>query len=50
MNGQDLILTVKGAITYAKTGYPIGFFNLIKSDGIFQSEEEIRAYVDKTEI
>ena len=37
----------KGAITYAKTGYPIGFFNLIKSDGIFQSEEEIRAYVDK---
>lgn len=37
----------KGAITYAKRGYPIGFFNLIKTDGIFQSQEEINSYVDK---
>ena len=37
----------KGTITYAKTGHSIGFFNLIKSDGIFQSQEEIQAYVDK---
>lgn len=37
----------KGAITYAKTGFPIGYFNIIKTDGIFQSEEEIKAYVDK---
>ena len=37
----------KGAVTYAKTGYPIGYFNVIKTDGIFQSQEEIDAYVDK---
>lgn len=37
----------KGAITYAKTGHSIGFFNLIKTDGIFQSEEEIQNYVDQ---
>lgn len=37
----------KGAITYAKTGHPIGYFNLIKTDGIFQSMDEINAYVDK---
>lgn len=36
----------KGAITYAKTGFPIGYFNIIKTDGIFQSEEEIKAYVN----
>ena len=41
----------KGTITYAKTGYPIGYFNLIKTDGIFQSEAEIKAYVnDKGEM
>ena len=37
----------KGAITYAKTGYPIGYFNIIKTDGIFQTQEEINAYVNK---
>lgn len=37
----------KGAITYAKTGFPIGYYNIIKTDGIFQSEEEIKAYVSK---
>ena len=37
----------KGAITYAKTGHAIGFFNLIKTDGIFQSKEEVEAYVSK---
>lgn len=37
----------KGAITYAMVGKPIGFFNLIKSDGVFQSKEEVQAYVNK---
>ena len=37
----------KGAITYAKTGHSIGYFNVIKSDGIFQSQEVIDAYVNK---
>ena len=37
----------KGAITYATIGKPIGFFNLIKSDGIFQTAEEVKAYVNK---
>ena len=37
----------KGAITYAKTGHSIGFFNLIKSDGVFNNQEEIDAYVDQ---
>ena len=36
-----------GTITYAKVGKPIGSFYLIKTDGIFRSEEEIKAYVDK---
>jgi len=36
-----------GAITYAKVGKPIGSFYLIQTDGIFHSEEEIKAYVDK---
>lgn len=34
----------KGTITYAKVGYPIGFFNLIKTAGIFQSQAEIDNY------
>lgn len=37
----------RGGITYAKTGHSIGYFYLIKSDGLFRSEEEVRAYVDK---
>lgn len=36
----------KGAVTYAKAGYPIGYFNLIKTDGIFRSQEEIDKYVN----
>lgn len=36
----------KGVVTYAKTGYPIGFFYLIKTDGIFHNQEEIDSYVD----
>ena len=34
----------KGTITYAKTGFPIGYFNLLKTDGIFQNENEIQNY------
>lgn len=37
----------KGAVTYAMVGRPIGFFNLIKTDGIFKSKEEIDAYVNE---
>lgn len=33
-----------GTITWAKEGKPIGSFYLIKTDGLFQSEEEIRNY------
>ncbi len=36
-----------GTITYAKLGYPIGSFWLIKSDGIFQNQAEIDAYKNK---
>lgn len=36
-----------GAVTYATEGKPIGYFNVIKSLGIFQSKEEINAYVNK---
>lgn len=32
-----------GAVTYAKTGYPIGGFWVIKSKGIFQNQGEIDA-------
>ena len=35
-----------GTITWAKEGKPIGSFYLIKTDGIFQSEEEIRNYTN----
>ncbi|MBP3518976.1 MAG: TonB-dependent receptor [Parabacteroides sp.] len=35
-----------GNITFAKVGKPIGSFYLIQTDGIFRSEEEIKAYVD----
>lgn len=34
----------KGTVTYAKVGHSIGFFNLIKTDGIFQSKEEVENY------
>lgn len=34
-----------GTVTYAKPGYPIGGFWLVKTDGIFQSQAEIDAYV-----
>ncbi|MDR2949869.1 MAG: TonB-dependent receptor [Prevotella sp.] len=36
-----------GAVTYAKLGYPIGSFWLIKSEGIFQNQAEIDAYKNK---
>lgn len=34
-----------GTVTYAKPGYPIGGFWLVKTDGIFQSQAEIDNYV-----
>lgn len=34
-----------GTVTYAKPGYPIGGFWLVKTDGIFQSQAEIDTYV-----
>lgn len=36
-----------GAVTYAKPGYPIGGFWLVKTAGIFQNQAEIDAYVNK---
>lgn len=36
-----------GFITWAKVGKPIGSFYLIKTDGIFQNEEEIKNHVNK---
>ena len=32
----------KGTITYAKTGHSIGYFNLIKTDGVFQSQHRLK--------
>ncbi len=34
-------------INYAKVGKPIGAFYLLKTDGLFQSDEEIRNHVDR---
>lgn len=34
----------EGSITWAKVGKPIGSFYLVKTDGLFQSEEEIQKY------
>lgn len=34
----------EGNITWAKVGKPIGSFYLVKTDGIFQSEEEVQAH------
>lgn len=36
-----------GTITWAKEGKPIGSFYLIKTDGLFQSAEEIQNYTNK---
>jgi len=36
-----------GDITKAKVGYPLGGFWLIKTDGIFQSDQEVSSYVNK---
>lgn len=36
----------KGDITWAKVGKPIGSFYLIKTEGIFQNQAEIDAYVN----
>lgn len=34
----------EGTITWAKVGYPIGGFWVIKTDGLFQSEAEVQAH------
>ena len=36
----------QGAVLYAEVGTPMGYFNGLKTDGIFQTEEEIAAYVN----
>lgn len=36
----------EGTITYARVGYPIGGFWLTKTDGLFQSQDEILAHKD----
>ncbi|MDR3059108.1 MAG: TonB-dependent receptor [Prevotella sp.] len=37
----------EGTITWMRVGDPMGVFRVIKTDGIFQSQSEIDAYVDK---
>ncbi|MBO9595902.1 MAG: TonB-dependent receptor [Niabella sp.] len=36
----------EGVITWAKVGYPIGGFWVIKTDGLFQSDADVQAYKD----
>ncbi len=36
----------QGDVLYAKVGTPMGYFNGLQTDGIFQTEEEIQAYVN----
>ncbi|MCC8144423.1 MAG: hypothetical protein LUD02_13030 [Tannerellaceae bacterium] len=36
----------EGTVTYAKVGKPIGSFYLLQTDGIFQSDTEVAAYVN----
>lgn len=37
----------EGTITWAKVGYPIGGFWVTKTDGLFQSKDEVLAHKDK---
>lgn len=34
----------EGTITWAKVGYPIGGFWVVKTDGLFQSDDEVKNY------
>ncbi len=36
----------EGTVTWAKVGYPIGGFWVIKTDGIFQSDAEVQAHTN----
>lgn len=36
----------QGDVLYAKVGSPMGYFNGLKTDGIFQTQEEINSYVN----
>ena len=36
----------QGDVLYAEVGSPMGYFNGLRTDGIFQTEEEIAAYVN----
>ena len=36
----------EGTINWARIGYPIGGFWLVKTDGLFQSDAEVQAYKD----
>ncbi len=38
------------AVTYTKVGYPIYSFFLIKTDGLFKSDEEVQAYTKDGEL
>lgn len=37
----------EGTITWAKVGYPIGGFWVIRTDGLFQSDQEVQNYKNK---
>lgn len=56
VNGEDTDTRISGfmangyggdGITMFSKGHSISYFNLIETDGIFQSMEEVRAHVDK---
>lgn len=48
INGASNILSTNTSYLYrAEVGYPIGYFRGYKTDGIFQNQEEIDAYLDK---
>ncbi|MGQ8337386.1 SusC/RagA family TonB-linked outer membrane protein [Sunxiuqinia sp. A32] len=36
----------QGDVIYAKVGSPMGYFNGVQTDGIFQTQDEINAYVN----
>lgn len=40
----------EGTITWAKVGYPIGGFWVVKTDGLFQSEDEVKSHTSNGKI
>jgi TonB-linked SusC/RagA family outer membrane protein len=45
--GSEVLSSQTGYLVRAQVGYPVGYYNGYKTDGIFQNEDEVRAYKDK---